>query len=61
MANGVNAVFLQERYGIYQHLSAKGVIMIWKACIAEMRFKITSSEEVKGFHQMASAYKSWPL
>jgi thiamine pyrophosphokinase len=54
----VNAVFFT---GTIQYLSAKGADYDLKACCCGVRFKITSSEEVKGFHQMASAYKSGSL
>jgi len=36
--NGLDAVFFEERYSIYQHLSAKGMITIGKACYLGVRF-----------------------
>ena len=42
----MNAVFLQERYGIYQPLSAEGVITIWKFAIVAVDSRVTISEEV---------------
>jgi hypothetical protein len=31
--NGMDTVFLRERYGIYHHFSVKGIITIWKLAI----------------------------